>query len=310
MSVKRLLDAFASDFRAMDGRELRESIRLAEGRTLCAEILVLAPPLVDGISNVELAASMGADLILLNGYDVLQPQVMGFPGTGGLDLGWTHLPAGLGTTPEQIKRWIGRPVGLNLEPISIPELAARMPGRLATPENARLAQEQGADFLVITGNPKTGVTGQGIAEAIRRIREDLGDALLLLAGKMHRAGVDQPVVTEADVEAFLAAGADGVLIPLPGTVPGLLEHEAARLVERIHQAGRLVMGTIGTSQEGASPSIIEQLALTGKRIGVDLFHIGDAGFTGIAFPENIYTLSIAIRGRRHTWRRMAASPYR
>jgi len=43
---------------------------------------------------------------------------------------------------------------------------------------------------------------------------------------------------------------------------------------------------------------------------VDLFHIGDAGFTGIAFPENIYTLSIAIRGRRHTWRRMAASPYR
>jgi hypothetical protein len=122
--------------------------------------------------------------------------------------------------------------------------------------------------------------------------------------------VDQPVVTEADVEAFLAAGADGVLIPLPGTVPGLLEHEAARLVERARQAGRLVMGTIGTSQEGASPSVIEQLALTGKRIGVDLFHIGDAGFTGIAFPENIYALSIAIRGRRHTWRRMAASPYR
>jgi len=97
MSVKRLLDAFASDFRAMDGRELRESIRLAEGRTLCAEILVLAPPLVDGISNVELAAAMGADLILLNGYDVLQPQVMGFPGSGDLDLGWAHLPAGVGS---------------------------------------------------------------------------------------------------------------------------------------------------------------------------------------------------------------------
>jgi hypothetical protein len=41
--------------------------------------------------------------------------------------------------------------------------------------------------------------------------------------------------------------------------------------------------------------------------GADIFHIGDAGYSGIALPENIMNYSIAIRGRRHTFRRMAAS---
>ncbi|WP_376791021.1 haloacid dehalogenase-like hydrolase [Thermoflexus sp.] len=310
MSVKRLLEAFASDFQAMGGRALLQSIRLAEGRALCAEVLAIAPPLVDGISNAELAAAMGADLILLNGYNVLQPQVMGFPSAGDLDLGWMRLPVGAGTTLAQVKTWTGRPIGLNLEPISEPEQATRAAGRLATPENARRAVEQGADFIVITGNPRTGVTGHGIAAAVAAIRQAIGRDPIILAGKMHQAGADEPVISEQDIEAWMAGGADGVLIPLPGTVPGVTETEAARLAARVHQAGGLVMGTIGTSQEGASPSVIEQLALAGKRIGVDIFHIGDAGLMGIAFPENIYTLSLAIRGRRHTWRGMAASLYR
>ncbi len=310
MAVKRLLEAFASDFRAMDGRDLLESIRRSEGRVLCAEVLVLSPPLVDGISNAELAAAMGADLILLNGYNVFQPQVMGFPSAVKLDLGWAQLSAGMGVTLAQVKAWLGRPVGLNLEPISDPEKAARASGRLATLENARRALEQGADFLVITGNPQTGVTGEGIAEAVTQIRKAVGGGPLILAGKMHSAGADEPAISERDIGALLEAGADGILIPLPGTAPGVTEEEATRLTTRIHRAGRLVMGTIGTSQEGATASVIEQLALAGKRVGVDIFHIGDAGFMGIAFPENIYALSLAIRGRRHTWRRMAASLHR
>ncbi len=41
--------------------------------------------------------------------------------------------------------------------------------------------------------------------------------------------------------------------------------------------------------------------------GTDLHHIGDSGFTGIAAPENITAYSVAIRGVRHTYRRMAMS---
>jgi hypothetical protein len=41
--------------------------------------------------------------------------------------------------------------------------------------------------------------------------------------------------------------------------------------------------------------------------GADIHHIGDAGTIGIAIPENIYTWCLALRGRRHTWHRMASS---
>ena len=34
--------------------------------------------------------------------------------------------------------------------------------------------------------------------------------------------------------------------------------------------------------------------------GVDIQHIGDSGYGGLAPVENIFTMSKAIRGQRHT----------
>lgn len=60
-------------------------------------------------------------------------------------------------------------------------------------------------------------------------------------------------------------------------------------------------------QAGADVETIRQLALTSKRSGADIQHIGDAGFNGTADPENIMALSIAIRGKRHTYLKMTQS---
>ena len=35
--------------------------------------------------------------------------------------------------------------------------------------------------------------------------------------------------------------------------------------------------------------------------------LGDCGYFGIALPENLMAYSIAVRGRRHAYRRMAMS---
>jgi hypothetical protein len=40
---------------------------------------------------------------------------------------------------------------------------------------------------------------------------------------------------------------------------------------------------------------------------IDDHACGDCGTIGIAIPENIVAWSLALRGRRHTWHRMAAS---
>ncbi len=306
--VRRLIDANASDFAAMGGRDLVEAIRRSEGRVVAAEVLASAPPLIDKLSNAELAAGMGADLILLNLYDVSAPRVSGFPSLSApqFSSGFGVTASGEGVTLAQVKDWIGRPVGLNLEPIPSPPPSIS-PGRLATPDNAVAAVRQGADFIVLTGNPETGVTVEGIASALRDIRGAVSQEIVLLAGKMHAAGGRGPVVRSADLEAYAENGADVVLLPAPGTIPGMTVEINHQLVEQAHDIGLLVMNTVGTSQEGASLSTIEQLALWSKMSGADIHHLGDAGTFGMAVPENIMAWSIALRGRRHTWHRMAAS---
>jgi len=308
--VKRLIDCNASDFRQMNARDLIEGIRLSEGRIVAAEVLAVAPPLLDKVSNAELAAAMGADLILFNYYDVTAPQVTGFPDQADQPPGWSHdfghVAWGRGVTLQLVKEWIGRPVGINLEPVE--NLAAlTTPGRLATAENALAAVEQGADFLVLTGNPATGVTTTGIANALRQIRVAVGERVILLAGKIHAAGRYEPLVRREDVQAYANAGADGIALPVPGTLPGMTVEAVRALVDLVHSLGLIVMNGIGTSQEGASQTTIEQMALMSKMSGADIHHIGDAGTLGIAIPENIYAFSLALRGRRHTWHRMATS---
>ena len=313
--MKRLIDCNASDFKGLPSSALKQAIRLSEGRTIVAEVVATLSPLIDKVSNAELAAAFGADLVLLNLYDLRHPQVAGMPAkrAGQADAiippRFGQAASGEGQTLADVQRWIGRPVGVNLEPIEGPSGASEA-GRLATPENGRLAVQQGAAFIVLTGNPGTGVTSAGIARSAQAIRLEIGEAALLLAGRIHGAGSDGPVVSQGDVEAYVEAGADGVVLPAPGTVPGMTLEACRALVERAHQLGGLAMCAIGTSQEGASRSTVEQIALMSKMAGADLHHIGDSGTIGIAVPENIYTFSLAIRGRRHTWHRMAASSER
>lgn len=123
---------------------------------------------------------------------------------------------------------------------------------------------------------------------------------------MHGAGSGN-IYDEETIKGFIDAGADVVLIPAPGTVPGFDLSLAKDIISMIHDNGALAMTTIGTSQEGSSKSVIEQIALNSKMAGADIQHIGDCGTFGMAVPENIMTLSVAIRGIRHTYRRMAQS---
>ncbi|MGM0125764.1 hypothetical protein IGI37_003165 [Enterococcus sp. AZ194] len=61
------------------------------------------------------------------------------------------------------------------------------------------------------------------------------------------------------------------------------------------------------SQESSDIDTIRQMAIKNKICGVDIQHIGDAGYSGIAPVENIMAMSRAIRGNRHTISMMARS---
>ena len=305
--MKRILDCQASDFRNMSRQDLLDAIAGSEGRTVACETIGSIMPMLGDITNAEFVSAMGADILLLNMFDVQNPKILGLPKVG----------------PENVihklRELTGRPIGINLEPVEQvlssqdPEenMWAMTGGRKATLENAKKAADMGVNFILLTGNPGIGVTNEAIEQTLRVYKKALGDRLILAAGKMHASGIltegAEKIITKEDISAFAAAGADIILLPAPGTVPGITVEYVRELVNYAHGLGCLTITAIGTSQEGADVATIRQIALMCKMTGTDIHHLGDAGYGGMSLPENIQAYSIAIRGIRHTYRRMAGS---
>lgn len=305
--MKRILDCKASDFAVMDKETLLGAIRESEGRTVACETIGVLQPMLGDITNAEFAAAMGADILLLNLFDVQNPVVRGLP------------PCAPEDTVRTLKKLTGRPIGINLEPVEqslssenpAENMWAITPGRKATLENGKKAAAMGVDFILLTGNPGIGVTNGAITQTLSLYRKELGDAVILAAGKMHASGIAgetaENILTTGDIDAFREAGADVILMPAPGTVPGITLEYVKRLVDYSHHLGLLTITAIGTSQEGADTDTIRRIALMCKMTGTDIHHLGDAGYGGMALPENIQSYSVAVRGIRHTYHRMACS---
>ena len=138
--------------------------------------------LLGNITNAEVASAFGSDMILLNGLDCFDPVIPGLPETD---------------EPIKLLRELcGRPVGANLEPVDdsislMSEKIEIVPGRKATAKTFKAAEQLGLQFICLTGNPGTGVTNKMIAKAIKECKENFSG--LIIAGKMHAAGVDEPV---------------------------------------------------------------------------------------------------------------------
>lgn len=304
--VKRFLDCKASDLAKISKTDLLQALHASEGRILVSETIGVVQPMLMTITNAEFAASKGADILLLNLFDVNVPCINGLPaGVTGDD------------TVKEIKRLTGRVVGINLEPVdpdfgeSQDQLWGMTNGRLASVANAQKALALGVQMLVLTGNPGNGISNSAICASLQQISVAVGDEMVLVAGKMHAAGIlgeaASKIITQEDIQQLVLAGADIILLPAPGTVPGVTQEFVRGMVEYAHSLGVMTMTAIGTSQEGADEATIRQIALMCKMTGTDLHHIGDAGYVGMALPENIFAYSVAIRGKRHTYTRIASS---
>ncbi|MFL0247307.1 haloacid dehalogenase-like hydrolase [Candidatus Clostridium stratigraminis] len=301
--TKRLLDCSASDFIKMSKTDILQAIEASEGRVLVSEIIGVFDHVFSPISSAEYSAAFGADILLLNVFDVYDPVFHGIPIVDKEEI------------IKEIKRLTGRLIGINLEPVdneqeTIGEISKISKGRLATVDAAVTANKLGADMLLLTGNPGTGVSNKAIVSSLKSISAALGDKIILAAGKMHAAGslkeAGENIITKEDIMEFVNAGANIILLPAPGTVPGITMEYVRELVTYAHSLGALTLTAIGTSQEDADSETLKQIALMCKMTGTDMHHIGDAG-SKAAPPENIMNYSIAIRGKRHTFNRMARS---
>lgn len=265
--MKRLISANPSEILQMNAEELKQSILASEGRVVLSENVVTRETFVGDITNSEIARAFGADMILLNCVDVFEPKIYALDSSGD-------------DVIHRLHQLVACPIGVNLEPIDpsakmLEETQEIVAGRVASVETLNRIEELGFDFVCLTGNPGT--------------------------------GVNEPVAELSVAEQLLEAGADVILVPAVGTVPAFHDQELREVVDLVHSKGGLVLSAIGTSQETSDTDTIKEIALRNKICGVDIQHIGDAGYGGLATVDNIYALSKAIRGVRHTVSRLARS---
>lgn len=294
--MKRLLSCYASDIKNMSSKDLKQAILASEGRIILGETVVTSAPLLEGVTNAEVMCAFGADMVLLNEFDVFEKKINGMK--------YEDNPI------KKIKELVGRPVGINLEPVDydaslLEEKINLSSGRLATVNTFCEAENLGVDFICLTGNPATGVSNESINNSIEIAKKHYSG--LIFAGKMHGAGVSEKLLDEKIILSFIENGADGILIPAASTVPGVNETLLTDIINKIKEKNALVMCAIGTSQESSDEETIKLIGLSNKRVGADIHHIGDGGYGRMPIPENIMALSIAVRGKRHTYFKMAQS---
>ena len=295
----RILDAVASDFAAMNAADLFDSIRKGEGRALSVEVICTDQPPVDGITHAELAASLGADMILLDRYDPPAPVILGAPE-----------PLMQSKAPLMgLKNMIGRPVGINL--LVGTNIPSQKAGRAFTPAIATAACEQGADIFFMINQPAHGGTLEQMRTAGEWVRNHIGNKVMPVAVTSTST---LPPRSAFEVDAFadtlkplLQGGYMGAGLPLPGSKQGWMVDATARLVDCIHAEGGQAWAILTGSVEGSPREAIIQLALQAKMLGFDVHRLDGAGLSGMPSPENIMSYSMAIRGERHTYRRMALS---
>ncbi len=306
--MKRLLDFSAKDFLEVSPLDLKQAILASEGRTIMAENVPTHHPFLNGVTNAELERAAGADLLMFNALDLLHPIIRGVPD----DI--TENPI------TWIKRATGRAIGVNLEPVDLnapmnEERTEISIGRIVSPKTLKEAQKLGFSFICLTGNPGAGVSNKAIKNAIQLSREHYDG--LIIAGKMHGAGVDEPVMNLEIAKDFISAGIDVLLVPAPYTVPYFMEQDLREIVDYVKafNVGKtikekvLILTANGTSQDSSDIDTIKKIGLASKACGADIQHIGDS-FNGICLPQNIFALGQAIRGYRHQMIMLGKSNYR
>ena len=317
---KRYLELTPTQLTQLSKQDFLDGIRASEGRVVGAYVCPLAPNYIEKVSNAELVAAFGADYITLEGYDPREVQFPGLPSKNPEDdidtRSKLQVELGKGYTIPEIKKLTGRPVGMIL---LVPRENEVFGGIYKEPIYSKemmeyLIQEQ-YDFICLCGYGQEPLI-QAVSEASALFK----DQIVIEAGIPHGPGAidgDFPphnlreVVTPEFVRRLAHAGADIVDIPAVDIVPGFNMEYVSQLVTEIHEEHSLAASSVAHSLEASSKEVLERIILDNKVCGVDMFNIAAGGvFESVTLPETLKDICIAVKGKRHTYRRMAQSPLR
>lgn len=332
--VKRLLGYSPQEMIKLSPSELLLAIRMSEGRTIMAGSRARGPNLVQYVSNVEMCAASGCDIVGMGGVNADTIQFPGLPSKNPEDdepFRDVQVPLGKGWTIREVKELIGRPMamGFLLEPdygavansdtAFMDKVDKRSPGLdslFLTEQGLEYAIEQGVDIITIIGWNEP----ENFLRQLEAFVKQANGRVLIDAGIPHGPGLFhadktpynlRDIMTPELAANLVKAGANIVTYPAVGSLPGFTREYVTDIVSAIHAEGGLANANIHNSQEGTDIQTIRQIGLLNKETGADIQVLGDAGINeGMGSPEVIQALCIAVKGHRHTYRRIAESVLR
>ena len=302
----RLISASKREFEKMSAQDMKLSILKSEGRVVMGQHLIFANQgLVRGVTNTELMFSFGADMVMLNTYnlDDLEDNL----GMQGLSI-------------KELKKRCNRPIGIYLgcpaENTIIEKKLYDQNGMVANEDHIKKAVALGVDFIILGGNPGCGTSIDDVIKTTKLTKNIVGDKVMIFAGKWED-GINEKVLgdplaqrdAKEIIKELIDAGADVIDLPAPGSRHGISVSMIQELVQFVHtyKPGTLTMTFLNSSVEGADTNTIRLIALKMKETGADIHAIGDGGFAGCTIPENIMQLSISLKGKPYTYFRMAST---
>lgn len=318
---KRILDYTPKEILKLDKKTYLDGIRASDGRTVGAFMSPSAPNMIDKVSNLEACASFGADIIYLEYYNTNENQMPGLPSKNIEDdtiNDSLRLQVGKGWTIEELKHLVGRPIGTGV-------LAARDENEYSTglAKTMRFSKEliysikqKGFNHVMIAGDDQ-----EAVLRAVEQTAKWVGDSLIIESGLIHGQGyVDDNYpqsfnlreITSTDFVRELArAGADIVMVPAAGVTPSITTDYITELITAIHDEKALASAAVVQSVESALENTAQNIAIVNKMCGTDILYAGAGGLNAsMPQPEFLQNLSIAVRGKRHTYRVMCQSPLR
>lgn len=330
--IKRLLNCSPKEMLALKPAELKDAIRMSEGRTVSALARTRGNNYIQYVTNAEVCAGFGADIVVMDTYNPKAPLFPGLPSKNPEDdepFREIQIQIGKGWTAREIRNMIGRPLGATLI-LNSPAyggqsvdtgFADSKKGYVAgNPlhdwDDLEICIEQGFDIVMIGGWCGEKQLVETTREAVKRAK----GRVLIFSGVPHGPGLiyaqNSPydlreLMTPHFAAALADAGADIIDMPAAGSLPGFTMDYVGKIVDAAHAGGAIINAGIHNSQEGTDEETIRRLAIDNKTMGVDMYMLGDAGVNeNMGLPEVINALCIAVKGHRHTYRRMAESPLR
>lgn len=177
--------------------------------------------------------------------------------------------------------FMGRVFTMNLEEIDNIDSALSQwkisEGRLVPMSKGKPLKEIGVEIMCIKENEKFDRATETIYRIVKDLKGNTVSDVLVIFGKMYNQDriykENEEIISKMDIDDYIEAGADVILLPAPGLMKGLTIKDIMDLVSYVHSKNKIAMTYVDVSKNVLTNYSIRDLAFMSKLCGADIHYV-------------------------------------